>query len=76
MSLTAPRVIGEPRPHVPDTHYVDNRIYTDPTIIAKLEKVGIFAVNSSTPAGLDLFIRDETRRWSRILKESGSAKLD
>lgn len=41
MSLTAPRVIGEPRPTVPDTHYVDNRIYTDPELFA-LERDRLF----------------------------------
>jgi tripartite-type tricarboxylate transporter receptor subunit TctC len=74
IALVAPA--GTPRGIIGKIHSQVARIYTDPTIIAKLEKVGIFAVNSSTPAGLDLFIRDETRRWSRILKESGSAKLD
>jgi tripartite-type tricarboxylate transporter receptor subunit TctC len=74
IALVAPA--GTPRGIIGKIHSQVARIYADPTIIAKLEKVGIFAVNSSTPAELDLFIRDETRRWSRILKESGNVKLD
>jgi tripartite-type tricarboxylate transporter receptor subunit TctC len=42
----------------------------------KLEKAGILAVGSSTPAELEAFIRSETERWSKVLKESGNIKLD
>jgi tripartite-type tricarboxylate transporter receptor subunit TctC len=74
VALVAPS--GTPRAIIDKIHREVARIYADPTVIAKLEKVGIDAVNSSTPAELDSFIRDETRRWSRILHESGNIKLD
>jgi tripartite-type tricarboxylate transporter receptor subunit TctC len=74
IALVAPA--GTPRGIISKIHRQVARIYADASIIAKLERVGIFAVNSSTPAELDLFIRDETRRWSRILKQSGNVKLD
>ena len=45
-------------------------------MIARLEKVGILAVSSGTPAELEAFIRSETERWSKVLKESGNIKLD
>ena len=51
-------------------------IYADAAMIAKLEKVGILAVGSSAPAELDAFIRSETERWSKVLKDSGPLKLD
>jgi tripartite-type tricarboxylate transporter receptor subunit TctC len=51
-------------------------IYADPALIAKLEKAGILAVSSGTPAELEAFIRSETARWSKVLKESGNIKLD
>ena len=35
MSLTAPPPLGIEHPSLPATHYVDNRIYTDPTIFAE-----------------------------------------
>src|SRR5437899_11540377 len=48
IALVAPA--GTPRGIIGKIHSQVARIYADPTIIAKLEKVGIFAVNSSTPA--------------------------
>jgi tripartite-type tricarboxylate transporter receptor subunit TctC len=50
-------------------------IYADPALVAKLEKVGIFPV-SSTPAEFNAFIRSETERWSKALKENANVKLD
>ena len=44
------------------------RIYADPAMIAKLEKAGILAVGSSTPAEFEAFIRSETERWSKVLE--------
>src|SRR5215475_11621902 len=52
------------------------RIYADAALIAKLEKVGIEAASSRSPAEFDAFIRSETDRWSKVLKESGNLKLD
>jgi tripartite-type tricarboxylate transporter receptor subunit TctC len=51
-------------------------IYADPGMMAKLEKAGILAVASNTPAELDAFIRSETQRWSKVFKDSGNLKLD
>jgi tripartite-type tricarboxylate transporter receptor subunit TctC len=51
-------------------------IYADPLMLAKLEKLGISAVASATPAELDAFIRAESERWSRVLRENGNLKLD
>jgi tripartite-type tricarboxylate transporter receptor subunit TctC len=74
IALVAPS--GTPRAIIDKIHREVARIYADPPVIAKLEKVGIDALNSSTPAELDRFIRDERRRWSRILQENGNIKLD
>jgi tripartite-type tricarboxylate transporter receptor subunit TctC len=74
IALVAPA--GTPRAIVDGIHRAVASIYVDPAMIAKLEKVGILAVGSRTPAELDAFIRSETARWSRVLKESGSIKLD
>jgi tripartite-type tricarboxylate transporter receptor subunit TctC len=51
-------------------------IYADPIMMAKLEKVGILAVNSGSPAELETFIRSETVRWSKVFKDSDNIKLD
>jgi tripartite-type tricarboxylate transporter receptor subunit TctC len=51
-------------------------IYSDPAMIARLEKAGILAVASNTPAELAAFIRSETERWSKVLKDSGNIRLD
>jgi tripartite-type tricarboxylate transporter receptor subunit TctC len=68
-AATAPAIIDK-------IHREIARIYGDPTVIAKLDKVGILAVNSRTPAEFEAFIRAETDRWSGVLKESGQLKLD
>ena len=66
---TAPAIIDK-------IHREVASIYADPVMIAKLEKVGILAAGSNTPAEFDAFIRNETERWSKVLKESGNVKLD
>jgi hypothetical protein len=52
------------------------RIYADAALIAKLEKAGIEAVGSRSPAEFETLIRSETDRWSKMLKASGNLKLD
>src|SRR6266545_3831405 len=74
IALVAPA--GTPGLIVDKVHREVAGIYADPTMIAKLEKAGILAVSSSTPAELEAFIRSETARWSKVLKESGNIKLD
>jgi tripartite-type tricarboxylate transporter receptor subunit TctC len=51
-------------------------LYADPLMMAKLEKLGISAVASASPAELDALIRAESERWARVLRESGNLKLD
>jgi len=51
------------------------RIYADPAMAAKLQAIGIFPV-SSAPAEFDAYIRSETERWSKVLRDSGNIKLD
>jgi tripartite-type tricarboxylate transporter receptor subunit TctC len=74
IALVAPS--ATPRAIIDKVHREVAHIYADPTVIANLEKVGIHPINSGAPAELDLFVRSETRRWSKILKESGNIKLD
>jgi tripartite-type tricarboxylate transporter receptor subunit TctC len=73
VALVAPA--GTPAAIVDKIHREVAGIYADPAMIAKLEKVGIFPV-SSTPADFDAFIRSETERWSKVLKENANVKLD
>src|SRR5262249_54892759 len=42
----------------------------------KWKKGGFPTTASSTPAEFDAFIRSETERWSKVLKDSGNIKLD
>ncbi|MGE5269019.1 MAG: Bug family tripartite tricarboxylate transporter substrate binding protein, partial [Thiohalocapsa sp.] len=74
IALVAPA--GTPRAIVDKIHRAVANIYADPAVIAKLEQVGILAVGSRTPAELAAFIRSETARWSKVLKDSGNIKLD
>ena len=59
-------------------HLLTSSILTGPAslMMAKLEKLGISAVASASPAELDAFIRAESERWSRVLRENGNLKLD
>jgi len=43
-------------------------IYADPAVAHRLDEAGIIAV-SSTPGELDAFVRSETRRWGKVLRE-------
>jgi tripartite-type tricarboxylate transporter receptor subunit TctC len=74
IALAAPA--GTPSAIIDKIHREVARIFADPVMIAKLEKVGILAVGSSSPAELDAFIRSETERWSKVLAEGGNLKLD
>jgi tripartite-type tricarboxylate transporter receptor subunit TctC len=51
---------------------------TPPAIIGKIhrEVARIELAGSPSPAEFDAFIRRETDRWSKVLKESGNLKLD
>ena len=44
-------------------------MYKDPAIAEKLRTSGISAV-SSTPEEFDAFVRKETNRWGKVLKDS------
>jgi tripartite-type tricarboxylate transporter receptor subunit TctC len=74
IALAAPA--GTPAAVIDKLHRKITGLYADPAVIAKLEKAGILAVGSSTPAELEAFIRSETVRWSKVLKDSGNIKLD
>jgi tripartite-type tricarboxylate transporter receptor subunit TctC len=65
---TAPAIIDK-------VHREVASIYADPAMVAKLEKLGIFPA-SSAPTEFAAYIRSETERWSKVLKESGNIKLD
>jgi tripartite-type tricarboxylate transporter receptor subunit TctC len=65
---TAPAIIAK-------IHREISGIYGDPAMIEKLEKLGILAIGSATPAEFDAFIRSETDRWSKVLKENGGVRL-
>jgi tripartite-type tricarboxylate transporter receptor subunit TctC len=74
VALVAPA--ATPPAIIDKVHREVARIYADAGLIAKLEKVGIEAASSNSPAEFDAFIRSETDRWSTVLKHSGNLKLD
>jgi tripartite-type tricarboxylate transporter receptor subunit TctC len=49
--------------------------YADPAMMQRLEKVGIQAV-SNTPEEFRDFIRAETERWAKVLRDNPSVRLD
>jgi tripartite-type tricarboxylate transporter receptor subunit TctC len=63
VALVAPA--GTPSAIIDKVHREVTRIYADPALIARLEKVGIEAASSRSPAEFDAFIRSETDRWSK-----------
>lgn len=44
-------------------------IYADPAVAQKLTEAGIIAV-SSTPAELDAYVRSETERWGKVIRDN------
>jgi len=46
-------------------------IYADPAVAQRLAQAGIIPV-CSTPAELDAYVRSETERWGRVIREHGS----
>jgi len=74
IALAAPA--GTPAPIIDKLHRKVAGLYADPAVIARLEKAGILAASSKTPDELTAFIRSETARWSKVLKDSGNIKLD
>jgi tripartite-type tricarboxylate transporter receptor subunit TctC len=50
-------------------------MYADPAVAARLDKAGIIAVNS-TPAELEAFVRSETERWGKVIRDNGNLTLD
>jgi tripartite-type tricarboxylate transporter receptor subunit TctC len=74
VALAAPACT--PRPIIDKIHREVASIYADPVMVARLEKAGILALGSASPAEFEAFIRSETDRWSKVLKDSGNIKLD
>lgn len=74
VALVAPA--GTPSAIIDKIHREVTRICADAALMAKLEKVGIEPTGSRSPAEFDAFIRRETDRWSKVLKDSGNLKLD
>jgi tripartite-type tricarboxylate transporter receptor subunit TctC len=74
VALAAPA--GTPRAIIAKLHREITSIYADAAMVAKLQKVGILAAGSSSPAEFEAFIRSESERWAAVLRESGSFKLD
>src|SRR5262249_51119540 len=71
-----PAPAGTPSPIIDKIHREVASIYADPVMVARLEKAGILALGSTSPAEFEAFIRSETARWSKVLKDSGNIKLD
>jgi tripartite-type tricarboxylate transporter receptor subunit TctC len=74
VAMVAPA--GTPGAIVDKIHREIVSIYLDAALIAKLEKSGILAAHSESPAEFATFIRSETVRWAKVLKDSGNVKLD
>jgi tripartite-type tricarboxylate transporter receptor subunit TctC len=51
------------------------RIYADPAFQEKLTKAGIFGV-TSTAAEFSAYIRAETERWSKVIRDNPAVRLD
>jgi tripartite-type tricarboxylate transporter receptor subunit TctC len=73
VALVAPA--GTPSGIIDKVHREVASIYADPAMFAKLQAIGISPV-SSEPAEFAAYIRSETERWSKVLKDSGNIKLD
>jgi tripartite-type tricarboxylate transporter receptor subunit TctC len=50
-------------------------IYADPAVAKRLDEAGIIAV-SSTPAELDAYVRSETVRWGKVIRDNGNFTVE
>jgi len=50
-------------------------IYADPAVAKMLDEAGIIAI-SSTPAELDAYVRSETERWGKVIRDNGSFTIE
>ena len=73
IGLLAPA--GTPGAIVDKLHAEVARIYADPAMQERLQKAGLFPV-SSTPAEFDAFIRNETARWSKVIKDNAGMRFE
>jgi tripartite-type tricarboxylate transporter receptor subunit TctC len=73
IALAAPA--GTPAAIVDRLYREITRIYADAATSERLEKAGISLI-SSTPAELAAFIRSESERWSKVLRDNPGLKLD
>src|SRR2546430_3227299 len=74
IALAAPA--GTPAAIVDKVHRQVASTYADASLVGKLEKAGILAIGSSTPAEFAAFVHSETEHWAKVLKESGNIKLE
>jgi tripartite-type tricarboxylate transporter receptor subunit TctC len=52
------------------SHFITT-IYADPVVAKRLHDAGIIAV-SSTPGELKAFVRSETERWGKVIRDNAS----
>src|SRR5580704_14114227 len=50
-------------------------IYADPAVAQRLDEAGIIAV-SCTPAELNAFVRSETERWGKVIRDNGNFTVE
>ena len=74
IALAAPA--GTPAAIIDKVHRQVASTYADASLVGRLEKAGILAVGSSTPAEFAAFVHSETEHWAKVLKESGNIKLE
>jgi tripartite-type tricarboxylate transporter receptor subunit TctC len=61
---------GLPRPIADKIQHEIVRMYQDPAVALKLEQSGISPA-TSTPEEFDAFVRSETGRWGKVIRDSG-----
>jgi len=66
---------GTPRAIIDKLHAASIKATKQPQTIAAFEKAAVPIATSSTPEEFQGFVRDESRRWARIIKEN-NFKID
>src|SRR6478735_2928745 len=72
IGLLAPA--GTPGAILEKLHAEVERIFADPAMLERMQKAGLFPV-SSKPAEFDAFIRSETERWSKVIRDNRGLRL-
>ena len=62
---------GTPAPVVKKLFAVFTKVMAEPLIIKRLQEAGPVAVTSQSPEEFGVFMKEETDKWTKLIKDIG-----